>query len=128
MWGDSTRLLSYGFSHYRPKTLARAGESLAVVEVPAANQTVVGTVTADVTVDTAPGEAVVRSVTLADNVAVPVHRGERIGEVAFSTGGKVMQVSPLVAADDVLTGPSPVEQVAHWIGHALGHFLSAATF
>lgn len=128
MWGDSARLLSYGFAHYRPKTLARAGESLAVVEVPAANQTVVGTVPGDVTVDTMPGEAVVRSVTLADGVSMPVHRGERIGEVAFSAGGRVMQISPLVAADDVLTGPSPVEQVVNWIGHAVGHFLGAAAF
>jgi D-alanyl-D-alanine carboxypeptidase (penicillin-binding protein 5/6) len=128
MWGDSARLLSYGFTHYRPKTLARAGERLAVLEVPAAKQTVVGTVPWDVTVDTMPGEAVLRSVTLADDVNMPIHRGERIGEVAFSAGGKVMEVSPLVAADDVATDASPVEQVVHWIGHAVGHFLGATVF
>ena len=128
MWGDSARLLSYGFAHYRPKTLARAGESLAVVEVPAANQTVVGTVPDDVTVDTTPGEAVVRSVTLADGMSVPVHRGERIGEVAFSAGGRVVQISPLVAAADVLAGPSRVERVMSWIGLTVGHFLGAAAF
>jgi D-alanyl-D-alanine carboxypeptidase (penicillin-binding protein 5/6) len=128
MWGDSARLLSYGFAHYRPKTIARAGDSLAVVEVPAANQTVVGTVPDDVTVDTMPGEAVVRSVILADGVSVPVHRGERIGEVAFSAGGRIMHISPLVAADDVLVGPSRVEWVVSWIGHTVGHFLDAAAF
>lgn len=128
MWGDSARLLSYGFAHYRPKTIARAGDSLAVVEVPAANQTVVGTVPDDVTVDTMPGEAVVRSVILADGVSVPVHRGERIGEVAFSAGGRVMHISPLVAADDVPVGPSRVERVVTWIGHTVGHFLDAAAF
>jgi serine-type D-Ala-D-Ala carboxypeptidase (penicillin-binding protein 5/6) len=126
MWGDSARLLSYGFVHYRPKTLARAGEGLAVVEVPSATQPVVGTVTGDVIVDTTPGESVVREVTLAPDVAAPVHRGEEIGEVAFSTGGTVVRVSPLVAADDVATDQSPVQEVVNWIGRAVGHFLGAA--
>jgi serine-type D-Ala-D-Ala carboxypeptidase (penicillin-binding protein 5/6) len=128
MWGDSARLLSYGFAHYRLKTLARAGESLAVVEVPAAKQPVVGTVAGDVTVDTTPGEAVNREVTLAQNVTAPVHRGEEIGEVAFSAGGTVVRVSPLVAAQDVVTDRSPVQEVVQWIAHTVGHFLGAADY
>jgi serine-type D-Ala-D-Ala carboxypeptidase (penicillin-binding protein 5/6) len=128
MWGDSARLLSYGFAHYRLKTLARAGENLAVVEVPAAKQPVVGTVASDVTVDTTPGEAVDREVTLAPNVTAPVHRGEEIGEVAFSAGGTVVRASPLVAADDVVTEQSPVREVVNWIAHTVGHFLGAAVY
>ncbi|HLW48830.1 MAG TPA: D-alanyl-D-alanine carboxypeptidase family protein [bacterium] len=127
MWGDSSRLLSYGFAHFRPKTVALAGERLAVVQLPSAKQTVVGTVPGDVTLDTTPGEAVGRIVSLAADVSAPVRRGEQIGEVAFSSGGKVMQISPLVAADDVITERSPVEEVVNWIGH-LGHFLGAAVF
>jgi serine-type D-Ala-D-Ala carboxypeptidase (penicillin-binding protein 5/6) len=127
MWGDSARLLTYGFTHYRPKMLARAGESLAVVEVPAAKQTVVGTVPGDVTVDTVPDEDVVRRVTLDGNVTAPVRRGEQIGEVVFSAGGAVVQ-APLVAAADVIIDRSPVEQVVDWFGHAFGHFLGATVF
>src|SRR5579864_819219 len=127
MWGDSSRLLSYGFAHFRPKTVALAGERLAVVQLPSAKETVVGTVPGDVTLDTTPGEAVGRIVSLAADVSAPVRRGEQIGEVAFSSGGKVMQISPLVAADDVITERSPVEEVVNWIGH-LGHFLGAAVF
>ena len=101
MWGDSTRLLSYGFAHFHPTTLARAGENLAVVELPVAKRTVVGTVASDVTVLTTPGEAVVRRVSVAADLTAPVRRGEQIGEVTFSADGRLVRVSPLVAADDV---------------------------
>jgi D-alanyl-D-alanine carboxypeptidase (penicillin-binding protein 5/6) len=128
MWGDSSRLLSYGFAHYRPKTLARAGENLAVVELPASKQTVVGTVPRDVSVDTAPGEPVARLVTLDGDVNVPVRRGDQIGEVRFSAGGRVVHVVPLVAAQNVVLQQSPVEQVVDWFGHAVGHFFGASVF
>lgn len=126
MWGDSARLLSYGFAHFRPTTLARAGENLAVVELPASKRTVVGTVADDVTVDTTPGEAVVRRVTVAADLVAPLRRGDRIGEVAFSAGGRLVGVSPLVAADDAVTERTGLEQFVDWIGHTVGRFLGAA--
>ncbi len=126
MWGDSTRLLSYGFAHFRPTTLARAGENLAVVELPASKRTVVGTIVDDVTVDTTPGEAVVRRVTVAADLTAPLRRGDRIGEVTFSAGGRLVRVSPLVAADDAVTERTGLEQFVDWIGHTVGHFLGAA--
>ena len=126
MWGDSARLLSYGFAHFRPTTLARAGENLAVLELPASKRTVVGTVADDVTVDTTPGEAVVRRVTVAADLNAPLRRGDRIGEVAFSAGGRLVGVSPLVAADDAVTERTGLEQFVDWIGHTVGRFLGAA--
>jgi serine-type D-Ala-D-Ala carboxypeptidase (penicillin-binding protein 5/6) len=126
MWGDSSRLLSYGFAHFRPTTLARAGENLAVVELPASKRTVVGTIADDVTVLTTPGEAVVRRVTVAADLNAPLRRGDRIGEVAFSAGGRLVRVSPLVAADDAVTERTGFEQFVDWIGHTVGHFLGAA--
>lgn len=125
MYGDSARLLSYGFAHFRPTTLARAGEDLAVVELPASKQPLVGTVASDVTVDTAPGEEVVRRVSLAGGLNAPLRRGDRIGEVTFSTGGRLVGVSPLVAAQDAGPERSDFEQFVNWIGHAVGHFLGA---
>lgn len=125
MWGDSTRLLSYGFTHFRPTPLALAGENLAVVELPTAKHAVVGTVASDVTIDTAPGEDVVRRVSVATDLNAPVHRGDRIGEVAFSAGGRLVRVSPLVAAEDVGTERTGLEEFVDWIGHAFGHFLGA---
>jgi serine-type D-Ala-D-Ala carboxypeptidase (penicillin-binding protein 5/6) len=128
MWGDSTRLLSYGFAHFRPTTLARAGENLAVVELPVAKRTVVGTVANDVTVDTTPGEAVVRRVSVAADLTAPVRRGEQIGEVTFSADGRLVRVSPLVAAGDVNEDRTGLEQFVDWFGHTVGHFLGAAIF
>lgn len=126
MYGDSARLLSYGFAHFHPKTLARAGENLAVVELPASKRTVVGTVANDVTVDTAPGEDVVRRVTVATDLNTPLRRGDQIGEVAFSAAGRLVRVSPLISADDVVTERTSLEQLVDWIGHTVGHFLGAA--
>lgn len=127
MYGDSARLLSYGFAHFRPTTLARAGENIAVVELPASKEPVVGIVASDVTVDTAPGEDVVRRVSLAGGLNAPLRRGDRIGEVEFSAGGRLVGVSPLVAAHDVGPERTDLEQFVDWIGHALGHFIGAVT-
>ena len=126
MYGDSARLLAYGFAHFHPTTLARAGESLAVVELPASKRTVVGTVANDITVDTAPGEDVVRRVTVATDLNTPLRRGDQIGEVAFSAGGRLVRVSPLISADDVVTERTSLEQLVDWIGHTVGHLLGAA--
>jgi len=52
--------------------------------------------------------------------------GDRIGEVAFSAGGRLVRVSPLVAAEDVGTERTGLEQFVDWIGHAFGRFLGAA--
>ena len=127
MYGDSARLLSYGFAHFHPTTLAHAGENIAVVEVPASARPVVGTVASDVTVDTAPGENVVRRVSLAGGLSVPLRRGDRIGEVKFSAGGRLVGISPLVAAQDVGPEHTDFEQLVDWIGQAVGHFLGAVT-
>ncbi|HLY22554.1 MAG TPA: D-alanyl-D-alanine carboxypeptidase family protein [bacterium] len=126
MWGDATRLLSYGFAHFHPTTLARAGESLAVVELPASKRAVVGIVASDVTAVTTPGENVVRRVSLATDLNTPLRRGDRIGEVVFSAGGRLVGVSPLVAAEDVTTERTGIEQFVDWIGHAVGSILGAA--
>ena len=125
MYGDSARLLSYGFAHFRPTTLARAGEDLAVVELPASKRPVVGTVASDVTIDTASGEDVVRRVSLAGALNAPLRRGDPIGEVTFSADGHLVGTSPLVAAQDVGQERSDLEQFVNWIGRAVGHFLGA---
>lgn len=126
MWGDATRLLSYGFANFHPTTLARAGESLAVVELPASKRAVVGIVASDVTAVTTPGENVVRRVSLATDLNAPLRRGDRIGEVAFSADGRLVGVSPLVAAEDVRSERTGIEQLVDWIGHAVGSILGAA--
>lgn len=125
MWGDSSRLLSYGFAHYRPTTVARAGETLAVVELPAARQAVVGTIASDVTADTAPGETVARHVMVSAALSLPLRRGDRVGEVAFSAGDRLLGVSPLVAADNVVGTRTEFEEFVDWIGQTVGHLLGA---
>jgi serine-type D-Ala-D-Ala carboxypeptidase (penicillin-binding protein 5/6) len=126
MYGDSSRLLSYGFAHFRPATAAVPGERLAVVEVPDANRPVVGTVADGVTVDLSPGETLARRVTVAGDLRLPLRRGERIGEVLVSAGGRLVRVEPLVAADDVDTAQTEFGQFVDWIDQAVGHFLGAA--
>jgi len=127
MWGDSSRLLSFGFARFRPATAAAAGEPLAVVQVPEASHAVVGTVADDVTVDVGAGEALARRVTVAGDLRLPLHRGDRIGEVLVSAGGRLVDVAPLVAADNVVTTHTDFEQLMDWIGQTVGHLLGAAT-
>jgi D-alanyl-D-alanine carboxypeptidase (penicillin-binding protein 5/6) len=128
MWGDSTRLLSYGFAHFRPATVARAGENLALVQLPSSSRPVLGTVAANLTVDARPGEELVRRVTVASDLNAPLRRGDRLGEVTVSAGGRLLGAAPLVAADDVSPEPTGIARFVDWLGRTVGQFLGAAIF
>ncbi|HEX4835467.1 MAG TPA: D-alanyl-D-alanine carboxypeptidase family protein [bacterium] len=118
LWGDASRLLSYGFTRYRSVELARAGEELATIEVAGADRPVVGIVPEPVYGALAPGEEAERRISLLPHLAVPIRQGERIGEVAFYASGRLMESAPLVAAQDV-GSQAGLHWIVEWIGRVV---------
>lgn len=125
LWGDATRLLSYGFSHFRSLELARPGEELATVEVPGAQEPVPGVVTQSVFGALALGEVATPHVTLLPHLAPPLRRGERVGGVRFYASGRLVGAAPFVAAKDVKRQGGLVQAVA-WVGRVMTEFVRGA--
>jgi D-alanyl-D-alanine carboxypeptidase (penicillin-binding protein 5/6) len=127
MYGDASRLLTYGFAHYHPALLASAGESLVREELSGADAPLVGTVLQPVYGVVTDGDTVERHVTLEEHLTLPLRRGSQIGAVAFYDSGRLLRTVPLVAASDVprhaqLTG------ILSWISHLVVRFPLSPVF
>lgn len=105
-FGQATRLLDWGFAHYRPTRIVEAGERTGNVRV------------SDYVERTVPSEAaestevavfdlagpVRRRVDLKPEVAAPVAKGQRLGTMTVYQGDRLLVQVPVVAAKDV---PAP---------------------
>jgi serine-type D-Ala-D-Ala carboxypeptidase (penicillin-binding protein 5/6) len=103
-------LLNYGFDAFERRTLLREGERLDDVDVGgrgvsvSAGGEVLGLISAGATVS--------RTVDLESHVAFPPARGEEIGIVRVSAGGRVVGEVPLVVAG--VAAPPPPEPGSWW--------------
>lgn len=103
-------LLNYGFDGFERRTLLREGERLDDVDVGgrgvsvSAGGEVLGLIPAGATVS--------RTVDLEPHVAFPPARGEEIGIVRVSAGGRVVGEVPLVVAG--VAAPPPPEPGSWW--------------
>ncbi len=102
LWGDASRLLAYGFAHFRSVELAYAGEQVAAIEVPGSHQVVRGIVPDAVFGVLVPGEQPARRVRLRGDLALPVRRGDLIGDVDFYASGRLVQSAPIVASGAIV--------------------------
>jgi D-alanyl-D-alanine carboxypeptidase (penicillin-binding protein 5/6) len=120
IWGDASRLLTYGFGHYRAVELARAGEEMAAVELPGTRSMVVG-VTPDAVYGDVSGAAdLSRHVEIEPHLATPVHPGERLGTVDFYDAGRLLRSAPIVALSTAgAASPGPVARIISWVKRAI---------
>jgi D-alanyl-D-alanine carboxypeptidase (penicillin-binding protein 5/6) len=124
-WRDASRLLSYGFENYRSLELARTGEDIATVELPGSDQTVEGVVLDDIYGVLAPGEEAVPFMSLKPRLALPIRRGDQIGELKFYASGRLVGAGPLVAAHGVDSPPGMVDRMMEWVGRIVRQLSSA---
>ncbi|MGA9160720.1 MAG: D-alanyl-D-alanine carboxypeptidase family protein [Actinomycetota bacterium] len=109
-FSDAAALLNYGFDAFERRALVRAGQELGSVEVEGhpvsvgAGAALRGLAPIDATVST--------EVALEDRVAYPPARGEEIGVVLVSAGGRVLGQVPLVVTG--VPAPPPPEPGAWW--------------
>jgi serine-type D-Ala-D-Ala carboxypeptidase (penicillin-binding protein 5/6) len=111
---DARALLDWGFAHYRPQTLATSGTVVAEAPVSDYLDTVVpAAISQDVTAPVLDLNGTIRrSVTVAP-VRAPVRRGDPLGAVTFTQGGRQVAGAALVATNDVKK-PNPFARA--WIG------------
>jgi D-alanyl-D-alanine carboxypeptidase (penicillin-binding protein 5/6) len=105
-FGQATRLLDWGFSHYTVTPIATAGERTGNVRVSDYVERTVPSETAETTsvavLDLA--GPVRRRIDLKPEVSAPVVKGQRIGTMTVFQGDRLLAQIPVVAAKDV---PAP---------------------
>jgi D-alanyl-D-alanine carboxypeptidase (penicillin-binding protein 5/6) len=103
---QATKLLDWGFKHYRPVEVAHTGEEAGRVPVSDYIERTIGAVSAEATsipvFDLA--GPVQRRIELLPNVPAPVKKGERVGTLTVFQGTSMLAQLPLVADRDV---PAP---------------------
>jgi D-alanyl-D-alanine carboxypeptidase (penicillin-binding protein 5/6) len=126
LWGDASRLLTYGYTHYRSTLLASAGEPLLIEKVPGTDRPLIGVAPQTIYGTVALGETVERRVRPDGRSTLPVHRGTRVGVVSFYVSGRLLRSAPLVAASDVT--PGRLAEIISWVSHVVARISPAPNF
>ena len=101
---SAASLLSYGFSQFRTVDVIRRGDVVGRIPVIRGSKPAVTVVAAQgfsVTLPRSGGAAVQQSLQLPARLGAPVARGERVGRLVVTAGGRVLGRVPLVAAQSV---------------------------
>jgi D-alanyl-D-alanine carboxypeptidase (penicillin-binding protein 5/6) len=100
---QAQKVLDWGFLHYKPTQIARAGDHLGRIRVSDYIERTVAVETGETTsvpvFDIA--GPVQRRVQISAQVAAPVKRGERVGTVTLFQGGQMLAQVPAVASSDI---------------------------
>jgi D-alanyl-D-alanine carboxypeptidase (penicillin-binding protein 5/6) len=105
-FGQATRLLDWGFAHYKPTTIATAGVRTGNVRISDYVERTVPSETAETTsvaVFDLAGPVRTR-IDLKPEVAAPVVKGQRLGTMTVFQGDRLLAQVPLTAVSDV---PAP---------------------
>jgi D-alanyl-D-alanine carboxypeptidase (penicillin-binding protein 5/6) len=102
-FGQATRLLDWGFAHYRTTEVVRGGERTGNVRVSDYLERTVPTAAAETTAVAVLDLSgpVKRRIDLLPEVAAPVVRGQRLGTMSIYQGDRLLAQVPVVAAKGV---------------------------
>jgi len=106
-WGDSLRLLQWGFAHFSYLRPATVGQQVTSVLLPNAGSAPLRVVAAagggvPVSLEELPR---VRRVVSVRSMRAPVYRGQLVGTLTLWVGGDALRTLPLVAGNTVLPLP-----------------------
>ncbi len=113
-YGDTARLLSYGFSRFEQRVVARPGEVVAHVAAPDAREPVAAMVEREVAVVVPRGRTTTAVVLPAERLRAPVGPGDPVGTVVYLVNGRVVAQATVVAA----LGVRPASwwaRMLHWL-------------
>jgi len=122
LWGDASRLLTYGFAHYRSVEFAWAGEEFTAIDVPGTNRIIPAVVPDNVYGALPPGDDVVSRVVVMPRLEPPLARGAQVGTVQFYDRGRLIDSAPLVTAQAV-SSRSGLFRFARWTEQMVSHLV-----
>lgn len=103
-FAEAKKLLDYGFANYEVAKLKNKGEELGTAEVTkGVGTSVKGILKADVSLMVKKGKKddIKQNVKMIESIEAPVKQGQKIGEVTFEDGGKVIGKEDIVASTEV---------------------------
>lgn len=117
---DLARLLAWGISRYRALSLVEAGRAYATARLPY-DRRPLGLVAARTQSRVVRlGKQLVVRVVAPATISLPVQKGQRLGEVRVSRGGRLIASSPLVASRAVAR-PGVLGRVGWYAGETVGN-------
>ncbi|MBR4173338.1 MAG: D-alanyl-D-alanine carboxypeptidase [Clostridia bacterium] len=103
-FSSASKLLDYGYSNYAMQKLAEAGEPMGTVNVSWGVEKAVGAEAAEnyniLNKKSEPRE-IEKSVNMKKKISAPVKKGDKLGEITFTEGGKEIKTVDIVASEDV---------------------------
>jgi D-alanyl-D-alanine carboxypeptidase len=117
---ELAELLAWGLSRYRVVDLVAPGRQYGVARLPYGRGTVRLVVARPLVHVVRVGRPVVERVVAADHVALPVRRGQRLGEVRVYADGRLLGTRPLVAGRTV-EKPGAIGRARWYAGQAAHH-------
>ncbi len=106
---DTAALMQWGFQNFEPRPLVKAGASIGTCDIrngSAGSVSVVAQRPVQVVLKKGAGASITQRVTLSP-LKAPVDAGASVGVIEESMNGKVVSVSPLIAASAVPKNPPP---------------------
>lgn len=103
-FSEAQKLLDYGFSNYSCKSFGNKGETCSAVCVSKGIEKTVNAVfedSASVVIKKGDEKNVTQTVTLDNNVAAPISKGQVVGKVTFSMNGQTIATTNLIADSDI---------------------------
>lgn len=120
-FSDAAALLNYGFEAFDRRPLVEAGERVGAVDVQGRRVQVIA---ADALDRLVPADADIRrSLVVDDGVAYPPGRGDAIGVLEVTAGGRVVGQVPILVAH---VPPPPQPEPGSWWWRAVGAVVDAA--
>ncbi len=109
-WGETMRMLDYGFASCESAIIARQGEAMGTIIVEKGSPTTINAIADwDISLLVKKGEKgqVTTSVVLFDHLKAPVAAGEQVGELIAMKNGEEVGRYPLVADGDIAIASLP---------------------
>ena len=103
-FSEATKLLNYGFSNYQYKELAKANEAVGACTI---NKGIKNSIDAvcekdfGITMKKANTDNIEQNVEIYNNIFAPVKKGQKIGEITYTSNDQTLGTVNLVASEDV---------------------------
>ena len=107
---DTAALMQWGFENFEPRPLVKAGQTVGTCDIrdgSVGSVSVLAQRPVQVVLKKGAGASITQRVTLSP-LKAPVDAGAAVGEIEEAMNGKVVSVSPLIAASTVPVMPLPV--------------------
>lgn len=103
-FNEATKILNYGFSNYEYKELAKANEKVGVCTINKGIKNIADAICEKdfgVTMKKSNSNNIDQNIEIYNNIFAPIKKGQKIGEITYSTNGQTLGNVSLISTEDI---------------------------